>query len=114
MHTCFRNLFTYVSSIQSLQQLKGIQDIAHAARANIKQMEYKAFRQKLYLWIIIVGLFIVNVICLVTMLRNNGKLYHINGTYSYDDIVLGYDDFDDTNDDAWNITIDDLSNSTRI
>lgn len=82
-----------------------MQEIAQAARTNIKQMEYKAFRQKLYLWIIIVALFILNVFCLVTMLKNSGKLYHIKGTYNYDDIVLADDDDDD--DTA-------VSNSTRL
>jgi t-SNARE complex subunit (syntaxin) len=51
-------------------------DVMSNAKASIREIENKAFRQKLWLWVIIFVLFCANVAVIVALVRNGGKFYH--------------------------------------
>ena len=52
-----------------------MQEMTDNARVSIKGMKSKILRRKLYLWIVIIGLFVANFSVIVTLIRNHGKLF---------------------------------------
>lgn len=52
-----------------------MQEMTDKARVSIKGMKSKILRKKLYLWIVIIGLFLANFSVIITMIRNHGKLF---------------------------------------
>lgn len=57
-------------------QLYDTKDVMTSAKQSIREIENKAFRQKLWLWVIIFVLFCANVSIIVVLIRNGGKFYH--------------------------------------
>jgi len=53
-----------------------MEEITAKAKKAIQNLRNKAFRQKLWLWIIILLLFVADVTVIVFMIRNKGKLYN--------------------------------------
>ena len=50
-------------------------DAMSSANLSIREIENRAFRQKLWLWVIIFVLFCANVSVLIVLFRNGGKFY---------------------------------------
>mmetsp|Transcript_24402 Transcript_24402/g.33469 ORF Transcript_24402/g.33469 Transcript_24402/m.33469 type:complete len:117 (+) Transcript_24402:259-609(+) len=55
--------------------LDSMKSLTDNARVSIKGIKSKVLRKKLYLWIIIIGLFLANFSVIVTLIRNHGKLF---------------------------------------
>ena len=53
-------------------------DVMSSAKSSIREIENKAFRQKLCLWGVIFLLGFANVAVIVVLVRNGGKFYHTN------------------------------------
>ena len=61
------------------ENLYGTKDVMSSANQSIREIENRAFRQKLWLWVIIFVLFSANVAVLVALIRNGGKFYTRRG-----------------------------------
>lgn len=56
-------------------QAKGVEEASTSAYGHLKAMSRKVFNKKLYLWLVMVVLGVVNVAMLVVMLTHRGHLY---------------------------------------
>ncbi len=56
-------------------KVTAMRGITTSARANIQTIENKIRRQKLILWIVMIGLGISNIAVIVTLWRNGGTFY---------------------------------------
>jgi hypothetical protein len=55
--------------------LESISNLTSSARSAIWKLKAKVVKKKVYLWIIMVGLFLANLIVIAVLIRNNGKLF---------------------------------------
>lgn len=53
-------------------------DVMVSAKMSIREIENKAFRQKLCLWAVIFVLGCANLAVIIVLVRNGGKFYHTN------------------------------------
>jgi hypothetical protein len=53
-----------------------MKSMTESAQNALNEITNQDFRQRLCLWIIIIALFILNVVVLIIMFNNNGKLYN--------------------------------------
>ena len=54
--------------------LGSMRQLSKSAADAIKEIEYKAYRRKLWLWLVIAALFIVNVYVISVMWKNDGRI----------------------------------------
>lgn len=57
------------------ENLYETKDVMNSAKHSIREIENKAFRQKLWLWVVIFVLFCANVSVIIVLIRNGGKFY---------------------------------------
>lgn len=59
----------------SVSKIEDMSNVTTAAGVNIKILKEKVIRQKMCLWFLMIALFIANIVVIVTLIKNNGRLY---------------------------------------
>jgi len=75
VHTMRNMQFQRERLSQTHENLYETKDAMSSANQSIREIENRAFRQKLWLWVIIFVLFCANVSVVIVLIRNGGKFY---------------------------------------
>ena len=76
IHTMRNMQFQRERLTETRTNLYDTKDVMTNAKQSIREIENKAFRQKLWLWVIIFVLFCANVSVIIVLVRNGGKFYN--------------------------------------